>query len=93
MRWKPGDVYAIPMPDDTKEECNIDQKTPVYVLINCVEIVNDSSKNQEITAYILLHIGELEGELSDIIANSIVLPAGRAFTGRDIFLYRYYFLN
>ena len=91
IKWKPGDVYAIPLPPATKELCNFDQNAVVYVLINCDEIINETSRNQDIIAYILLHFGELDGDLSGIISNSIALPVRRAYSGKDIFLYKYYF--
>ena len=91
LRWKPGDVYAIPMPADTKALCDFDQNTMVYVLISCDKIINESSRNQDITAYIFLHLGELEDDLSSIMSNCIALPVRRVYTGKDIFLYKYYF--
>ena len=91
LRWKPGDVYAIPMPADTKALCDFDQNTMVYVLISCDKIINESSRNQDIIAYIFLHLGELEDDLSSIMSNCIALPVRRVYTGKDIFLYKYYF--
>ena len=91
LRWKPGDVYAIPMPADAKALCDFDQNTMVYVLINCEKIINETSRNQDITAYIFLHLGELEDDLSSIMSNCIALPVRRVYIGKDIFLYKYYF--
>lgn len=91
LRWKPGDVYAVPMPADIKKLCNIDENLTVYVLINCAEIIHESARDQDITAYIFLHFGEPEGDLSGVISNAVALPVRRAYTGKNIFLYKYYF--
>lgn len=93
LRWKSGDVYAIQMPTAIKELCKIDQNTTVYILISCEKIINESDRNQNITAYILLHFGELEDDLFSIIANCAALPVGRAQKGKDVFIYKYYFYD
>ena len=91
LRWKPGDVYAIPMPADAKALCDFDQNTMAYILINCEKIINETPRNQDITAYILLHLGELENDLPTILCNCIALPVTRAYVGKDVFLYKYFF--